>query len=106
MYAIRSYYEHNPDKVAELLNQNPSFVFFSVYPYDGVPPGAFGVPLTSGRSIAVDRRYVPLGVPVFLSTSWPGTSEPLSRLMMAQDTGGAIKGEVRADFFWGRNNFV
>jgi len=101
MQGIKAWAERNPDKVAELLNQNPSFVFFSVYPYDGVPPGAFGVPLTSGRSLAVDRRYVPLGVPVFLSTSWPGTSEPLSRLMMAQDTGGAIKGEVRADFFWG-----
>jgi len=101
MQGIKAWAQRNPEKAAELLNQNPSFVFFSVYPYKGVPPGAFGVPLTSGRSLAVDRRHVPLGVPVFLSTSWPGSHEPLARLMMAQDTGGAIKGEVRADFFWG-----
>ena len=101
MQGIKAWARNNPDQVEELLNQNPSFVFFDVYPYTGIPPGALGVPLTSGRSIAVDRRHVPLGAPVFLSTSWPGTLDPLHRLMMAQDTGGAIKGEVRADFFWG-----
>ena len=101
MQGIKAWARRNPDKVEELLNQNPSYVFFSVYPYTGIPPGALGVPLTSGRSIAVDRRYVPLGAPVFLSTSWPGTRDPLARLMLAQDTGGAIKGRVRADFFWG-----
>jgi len=101
MQGIKAWARRNPEKVEELLNQNPSYVFFSVYPYTGVPPGAFGVPLTSGRSLAVDRRYVPLGAPVFLATSWPGTCDPLARLMMAQDTGGAIKGRVRADFFWG-----
>jgi membrane-bound lytic murein transglycosylase A len=59
------------------------------------------VPLTPGRSVAVDPRYTPLGAPVFVATTWPNSDEPLYRLMMAQDTGGAIKGEVRIDFFWG-----
>jgi membrane-bound lytic murein transglycosylase A len=65
------------------------------------PIGALGVPLTPGRSIAVDPRFIPLGAPVFLSTTWPNDSKPLTRLVLAQDTGGAIRGPVRADFFWG-----
>jgi membrane-bound lytic murein transglycosylase A len=60
-----------------------------------------GVPLTPERSIAVDPRAIPLGAPVFLSTTWPNSDQPLNRLVIAQDTGGAIKGNVRADFFWG-----
>ena len=68
---------------------------------EGGPVGALGVPLTAERSIAVDPRSVPLGAPVFLATTRPNTSQPLNRLVMAQDTGGAIKGAVRADFFWG-----
>lgn len=63
--------------------------------------GALGVALTPRRSIAVDPRYIPLGAPVFLSTTWPNSDAPLARLMFAQDTGGAIRGAVRADFFWG-----
>jgi len=59
------------------------------------------VPLTPQRSIAVDPRYAPLGAPVFLATTWPSSDLPLYRLVMAQDTGGAIRGPVRADFFWG-----
>ena len=59
------------------------------------------MPLTAGRSIAVDPRHVPLGAPVFLSTTQPNSETPLRRLMLAQDTGGAIRGVVRADFFWG-----
>ena len=65
------------------------------------PVGALGVPLTNERSIAVDPRSVPLGAPVFLATTRPNSGTPLNRLMLAQDTGGAIKGAVRADFFWG-----
>ncbi len=65
------------------------------------PVGALGVPLTPRRSIAVDPRHIPLGAPVFLSTTWPNSEAPLARLMLAQDTGGAIRGPVRADFFWG-----
>ena len=62
------------------------------------------MPLTPGRSAAVDPAYIPLGAPVFLATTWPNTDRPLYRLMMAQDTGGAINGPVRADFFWGMGN--
>ncbi|MDP2804915.1 MAG: 3D domain-containing protein, partial [Gallionellaceae bacterium] len=65
------------------------------------PLGALGVPLTNEYSIAIDPRTIPLGVPVLLSTTHPTSEEPLNRLMFAQDTGGAIRGAVRADFFWG-----
>ena len=68
------------------------------------PPGSLGVPLTARRSLAVDPRTIPLGAPVFLATTFPGTDFPLKQLMVAQDTGGAIKGRVRADFFWGMGN--
>ncbi|MDF1535805.1 MAG: MltA domain-containing protein [bacterium] len=102
MQNIKAWARDNPDQVSDLLNTNPSYVFFRESPGDtGTPPGALGVPLTPGRSVAVDRRYTPLGAPVFLATTWPNTDRPLYRLMVAQDTGGAIKGPVRADFFWG-----
>jgi membrane-bound lytic murein transglycosylase A len=65
------------------------------------PVGAFGVPLLPGRSIAVDPRSTPLGYPVFVSTRTPGTGAPMQRLTIAQDTGGAIRGAVRADYFFG-----
>jgi membrane-bound lytic murein transglycosylase A len=102
MQNIRAWARDNPFRVEDLLNTNPSYIFFRELPLDSeTPPGALGVPLTPGRSAAVDRRYTPLGAPVFLATTWPNTDRPLHRLMMAQDTGGAIKGPVRADFFWG-----
>jgi len=102
MQNIRAWARNNPGEVDKLLNQNPSYVFFRELD-KGVesPPGALGVPLTPGRSLAVDRRYIPLGAPVFIETTWPNSDQPLRRLMMAQDTGGAIKGEIRGDFFWG-----
>ena len=103
MQGIQSWARANPDKLDELLNSNPSYVFFRELPAnanDG-PPGALGVPLTAERSIAVDARHVPLGAPVFLATTQPNSAQPLRRLMLAQDTGGAIRGVVRADFFWG-----
>ena len=102
MQGIKAWGEANPDKLAELLNSNPSYVFFRELP-NGLsgPLGALGVPLTAGRSIAVDPKFIPLGAPVFLSTTWPNSAQPLNRLMMAQDTGGAIRGAVRADFYWG-----
>jgi membrane-bound lytic murein transglycosylase A len=65
------------------------------------PIGSLGVPLLAGRTIAVDPRAIPLGAPVFLATSEPLSDTPLQRLVMAQDTGGAIRGPIRADFFWG-----
>lgn len=102
MQGIKNWAEQNPAKLGLLLGHNPSYVFFRELPPTlSGPIGALGVPLTNEYSIAVDRRTVPLGVPVFLATTWPNSSKPLNRLMFAQDTGGAIKGAVRADFFWG-----
>jgi membrane-bound lytic murein transglycosylase A len=104
MQSIKSWAAANPQRLEELLNQNPSFVFFRELPLaDPVsgPVGALGVPLTAGRSIAVDPRYIPLGAPVFLATTFPASAIPLTRLVVAQDTGGAIRNPVRADFFWG-----
>jgi len=105
MQGIKDWGAKNPDKLPGLLASNPSYVFFREMP-DGFPGplGALGVPLTAGRSIAVDPRFVPLGAPVFLATTQPNTSVPLNRLFMAQDTGGAIRGGVRADYFWGFGN--
>lgn len=102
MQGIQAWGRRNPDKLSELLNQNPSYVFFRELPKDLPGPlGSLGVPLTAGRSLAIDPRAIPQGAPVFLSTTWPNSSKPLNRLMLAQDTGGAIRGAVRADFFWG-----
>ncbi len=98
---IRGWMQENPDQASSLLYENPRYVFFRILKGDG-PIGAEGVALTPGRSIAVDRKFIPMGVPVWLDTVWPRDPEkPLQRLLMAQDTGGAIKGPVRGDFFWG-----
>jgi membrane-bound lytic murein transglycosylase A len=102
MQGIQAWARANPSRVVELLNQNPSYVFFrELPPSPGGPPGAQGVALTAERSIAIDPRFIPLGAPVYLATTHPHSSVPLERLMVAQDTGGAIRGAVRADFFWG-----
>jgi membrane-bound lytic murein transglycosylase A len=102
MQSIKAWLRGNPAKAGELLNTNPSYVFFRELPATGDgPPGALGVPLTPRRSIAVDPRHVPLGAPVFISTNWPNSSRALNRITFAQDTGGAVRGAVRADFFWG-----
>jgi membrane-bound lytic murein transglycosylase A len=102
MQGIKDWARHHPKKVREFLDANPSYVFFRVLANDLPGPiGALGVPLTPERSIAIDPRVIPLGVPVYLATTWPNTDTPLERLMVAQDTGGAINGAVRADFFWG-----
>ena len=106
MQGIQAWARANPARLAELLNQNPSYVFFrelppaAADPGDG-PIGALGVPLTAERSIAVDPRFVPLGAPVYLATTRPNSARRFERLALAQDTGGAIRGAVRADFFWG-----
>ena len=82
--------------------KDPSYIFFKEAPGGaGGPVGAFGVPLQAGRSIAVDPRSTPLGYPVFVSTRTPGSGAPMQRLTIAQDTGGAIRGAVRADYFFG-----
>ncbi len=102
MQGIKAWAKKNPNKLTALLDQNPSYVFFRELPEGfSAPLGALGVPLTNEYSIAVDPRTIPLGAPVFLATTYPNDSAPLNRLMLAQDTGGAIKGAVRADFFWG-----
>lgn len=103
MQGIQAWARANPAKVNDLLNANPSYVFFRELdlPASEGPIGALGVPLTPERSIAIDPRSTPLGAPVFLAASHPNSSKPLRRLVLAQDTGGAIKGVVRADYFWG-----
>jgi membrane-bound lytic murein transglycosylase A len=102
MQGIQAWARAHPARIVELLNQNPSYVFFrELPPSPGGPPGAQGIPLTAERSIAVDPRFIPLGAPVYLATTHPNSTVPLERLVVAQDTGGAIRGAVRADFFWG-----
>lgn len=101
MQGIKAWAAANPGKLREALNVNASYVFFRELPASGGPIGALGVALTAGHSIAVDPRYVPMGAPVFLATTQPNSDQPLERLVAAQDTGGAIRGAVRADFFWG-----
>jgi membrane-bound lytic murein transglycosylase A len=102
MQGIKNWARNNLTKLRELLNSNPSYVFFRELPA-GLPGplGALGVPILGERSVAIDPKFVPLGAPLFLSTTEPNSTKPLKRMMMAQDTGGAIKGGVRADFFWG-----
>ncbi len=109
--AIRTWARNNPQRVREMLQANPRFIFFreEALPDPTLGPlGAQGVPLTPGRSIAVDKESIPYGTPVWIATTepqpWsptPPPPRPLQRLMMAQDTGSAITGAVRADYFWG-----
>lgn len=102
MQGIKDWARRHPRKVQQYMNANPSYVFFrELAPDLPGPLGALGVPLTAQRSVAIDPRIVPLGAPVFLSTTFPASPQPLQRLMVAQDTGGAIAGPARADFFWG-----
>ncbi len=105
LQSIRAWLTAHPDQAADLLAQNRSYVFFHELQGDG-PLGAQGVALTPGRSLAIDRRFLPLGVPLWLDIMAPGASpgdgdRPVRRLVIAQDTGGAIRGPVRGDVFWG-----
>jgi len=105
MQTIRAWLAAHPQQAQEVMERNASFIFFRPIEGEG-PLGAEGVPLTAGRSLAVDLRYHPLGVPVWLVCGAPSpqSGEParkIHRLMMAQDTGGAIQGPVRGDVFWG-----
>jgi membrane-bound lytic murein transglycosylase A len=104
MESIKAWVALNPSRAKELLDQNPSFVFFRELPLGDPntgPVGALGVPLTSGYSVAADARHIPLGAPVVITTTDPATGSALTRPMLAQDTGGAIRGPLRFDFFWG-----
>lgn len=102
LQSIRAWLQRNPQNAAQVMQTNPSYVFFEEQPdtADG-PKGTQGVALTEGHSIAVDPRSIPLGAPVYIESNWPQGGEPLNRLAVAQDTGGAIRGAVRADLFLG-----
>ena len=101
MGTISAWAKAHPERIPELLASNPSYVFFSTRPDSNEGPrGSLNVPLTAGYSVAVDRKVIPLGSLLWLSTTQPDGS-PITRPVAAQDTGGAITGEVRADLFWG-----
>ncbi len=104
MQNIKAWARRNPARVQEMLNANPAMVFFNeetiVDPELG-PKGAYGIPLIGQRSVAIDTSFVPLGTPLYLSTDYPASSRPLERLVFGQDTGAAIKGAARTDFYWG-----
>lgn len=105
--AIRQWLADNPDQMMDVLKTDPSFVFFRPLKNGDGPYGSANVVLTAGRSLAVDRKHLPLHAPVWLSASHPDPNNPdiaevpLNRLVVAQDTGGAINGEIRGDVFWG-----
>ena len=101
MQGIKAWGALNPTKLQDALNVNASYVFFREATDPRGVTGALGVPLVSQYSLAVDRRFIPLGAPLFLATTMPLSEQPLVRLVAAHDTGGAIRGVVRADFFWG-----
>lgn len=102
MQGIRDWLKKNPQKLNEVLGQNPSYVFFRAQQENmSGPIGALGIPLTAGYSGAVDRHFISLGAPLFLATTHPVSGFGLNRLIMAQDTGSAINGAVRVDYFWG-----
>ena len=105
MQSIRRWLEENPAEAPAVLATNASYVFFQEIKGEG-PLGAEGIPITPGRSLAVDRKHWPLGVPLWLDATAPAAEEgapdrPLRRLVIAQDTGGAIRGPIRGDVFWG-----
>ena len=104
---IRRYLETHPTEQEDIIHQNRSFVFFTTLQQKGAF-GTQGTRLTRGYSLAVDPDWVPLGMPVWLATTYPDPdteqNHPLRRLMIAQDTGGAIKGTVRGDVYWGNGN--
>ena len=102
MQGIKQWIAEHPNKLAEVLGKNSSFVFFEKGDNNAEGPnGALGVPLMGELSAAVDKRHIVLGSPIFVATTDPRNGKALNRLMMAQDTGSAINGAVRIDFFWG-----
>lgn len=101
---IRDWANKHPDQLDALLNENPSVIFFKeseVKNPELGPTGALGVPLTGGLSLAVDRSLVPYGSLLWIESSNPQSGKPITQGALAQDTGGAIRGRVRADYFWG-----
>jgi len=105
MQTIRAWLEAHPEQLHEILNKNASYVFFKILK-DDQPVGTQQVPLTPKRSLAIDTRYIPLGAPIWLNTNIPHHNNaelwtPFNQLLIAQDTGGAIKGIVRGDIYLG-----
>lgn len=105
MPAIRAWLKAHPEDARTVMQTNQSYTFFVLLPAGEAAQGSKGtegVPLTGGASLAVDNRIHPLGVPLFLVTTLPGkTPKPFHQLLIAQDTGGAIRGAVRGDIYWG-----
>jgi membrane-bound lytic murein transglycosylase A len=101
MLTIRDWMNRHPEAGAALRRENPSYVFFRELPADG-PIGAEGVVLTAERSIAIDRAFIALGIPIWVEADERfASADSIRRLVVAQDIGGAIKGPVRGDLFWG-----
>jgi len=108
LFTIRQWLRDNPQRAEMLLNENPSYVFFELREDTSAgPTGSLNVPLTPERSIAIDPKVVPLGTPIWLTTNIPGKPDQIyQRLVIAQDTGGAIRGPLRADLFWGHGTYA
>ncbi|HAU0210768.1 TPA: hypothetical protein JBF28_00720 [Legionella pneumophila] len=105
MQRIKKYLEAHPKQMDKIINQNKSFVFFRKLSLEAAL-GSQGVALTPGYSLAIDKQWIPMGAPLWLNTTRPDSknpdvNKPMQRLMIAQDTGGAIRGKVRGDVFWG-----
>ena len=104
LQTIKQYLENHPDKIDEILNLNESYVFFRKNNQGAT--GSLGVELVAFRNLAVDRKFIPLGYPVFINTTNPLNNKIISRIAIAADTGGAIKGDIRADFFCGFGEYA
>ena len=107
MANIKNYLKKYPEKLKQIINQNKSFVFFRILPTKTIV-GSHGVPLTGGFSLAVDRKWIPEGMPLWLTTTIYDTKTHkdilFDRLMIAQDTGGSIRGVVRGDIYFGEGD--
>lgn len=108
LFSIRRWLDEHPEQAEELLFANPSYVFFTLKEgIENTAVGSLNVPLTAERSIAIDPEIVPLGTPIWLDTTLPDqTATRFQQLVMAQDTGGAIRGPIRGDLFWGHGEYA
>jgi membrane-bound lytic murein transglycosylase A len=105
LQSIRQWLYDHPQEAQSIMHANPSYVFFTRHDAESMPPGAQGATLTPERSIAIDPSQLPYGLPVFISTritDAKGHEKPFHRLLLTQDTGGAIKGPLRGDLFFGQ----
>lgn len=110
LQAIRNWLSQHPSQINNILNHDASYVFFRILG-NNRPTGKEGIPLTPQGSIAIDNQYIPLGVPIWLDTVIPQnnstiTMVPYQHLLVAQDVGGAIKGIVRGDVYWGTGDYA